>query len=156
MPDADPRPDADAPVGPDASVAGDGAADGNGELKATASLRLPPDPQSAREARRFIAEFCTAAQLPEDFCFTAALMVSELVTNAVIHGRTSATIEVHRPPGTLRVAVRDDNPQLPPLGDKPTLDAESGRGLMIVSALADRWGVEQGSDGKAIWFELNV
>src|SRR4051794_15361633 len=154
MPDADPRPDA--PVGPDASVAGDGAADGNGELKATASLRLPPDPQSAREARRFIAEFCTAAQLPEDFCFTAALMVSELVTNAVIHGRTSATIEVHRPPGTLRVSVRDDNPVLPAIGDHPKLTAESGRGMQIVSVLADAWGVEKLGSGKAIWFELRV
>src|SRR4051812_23880356 len=162
MSDADPRPDANASAERDASAEGntpawlDGPAGSDAELEATAALRLPPDPRSAREARKFIAEFCTAAQLPEDFCFTAALMVSELVTNAVIHGRTSATIEVHRPPGTLRVAVRDDNPQLPPLGDKPTLDAESGRGLMIVAALADRWGVEQAIDGKAIWFELNV
>jgi anti-sigma regulatory factor (Ser/Thr protein kinase) len=137
-------PDRNAPLG-------DGA-----ELDASASLRLPPDPRSAKQARQFIADFCTAASLPEDFCFTAALMVSELVTNAVIHGRTSATIEVHRPPGTLRVAVRDDNPELPPLGDRPSLAAESGRGLMIVSALANRWGVEGVNGGKAIWFELTV
>src|SRR3954449_2736902 len=130
--------------------------DDDDRLDAAASLYLPPEPESAARARRFISELCRATRLSAEICDTASLLVSELVTNAVIHGRTSATIEVHRPPGTLRVAVRDDNPQLPPLGDKPTLDAESGRGLMIVSALADRWGVEQGFDGKAIWFELNV
>ena len=125
-------------------------------LDAAASLHLPPVPASAGKARRFIAELCTATQMPTEMCETAALLVSELVTNAIIHGKTSATIEVHRPPDTLRVSVRDDNPVLPPIGTSPTLSAESGRGLTIVSLLADAWGVEQLDNGKAIWFELRL
>jgi|SRR3954469_21313382 anti-sigma regulatory factor (Ser/Thr protein kinase) len=130
--------------------------DDDDRLDAAASLYLPPEPESAARARRFISELCRATRLSAEICDTASLLVSELVTNAIIHGKTSATIEVHRPPETLRVAVRDDNPVLPPVGASPTLNAESGRGLMIVSVLADAWGVEHGEGGKAIWFELRV
>src|SRR3954447_6875879 len=125
-------------------------------LDAAAALYLPPDPESASRARRFISELCRATRLSAEICETAALLVSELVTNATIHGKTSATIEVHRRPDRLRVAVRDDSPVLPPIGPSPTLNAESGRGLMIVSVLADAWGVEHGDGGKAVWFELRV
>src|SRR3954453_5726671 len=125
-------------------------------LDAAASLQLPPEPSSAAKARRFIAEGCAATQMAAELCETAALLVSELVTNAIIHGKTSATLEVHRPPDTLRGSVRDADPVLPPIGARPTLTAESGRGLTIVSVLADAWGVEQVEGGKAIWFELRM
>jgi anti-sigma regulatory factor (Ser/Thr protein kinase) len=124
------------------------------DLDVSATLRLPPVPQSAREARRFITEFCRASDLPDELCHTAALLTSELVTNAVLHGRTSATIEVHRPPGVLRVAVVDDNPELPDVGKAPSFTRESGRGLAIVAMLAPDWGVEATGSGKAVWFEL--
>ena len=127
------------------------------DLDVAATLHLPPLPDAARRARRFIADFCAAARLPAELCHTAALCTSELVTNAVIHGRTSATIHVHRPGTVLRVSVRDDNPRLPPAGELPPLSAESGRGLMIVSLLAASWGIEQVADGgKSVWFELDV
>jgi anti-sigma regulatory factor (Ser/Thr protein kinase) len=126
------------------------------ELDVAAVLRLPPRPDAARQARKFLTEFCRAAQLPASLCQTAALLVSELVTNAVIHGRTTATVEVHRPADTLRVTVSDDNPALPAAGEAPDFDAENGRGLLIVSKLAPRWGIEPGDGGKAIWFELAV
>src|SRR3954466_10925822 len=111
------------------------------ELDVDAELRLPPSPQAAGQARKFISDFCAAAELPAKLCDDAALLVSELVTNAVVHGRTTATVEVHRPADTLRVTVRDDNPVLPAAGDAPSLDAESGRGLAIVAMLASRWGI---------------
>ena len=126
------------------------------ELDVAAALRLPPRPDAARRARKFITDFCRAAGLPASVCQTAALLVSELVTNAVIHGRTTATVEVHRPADTLRVTVRDDNPALPGVGDSPDFDAENGRGLLIVSKLATHWGIEAGDGGKAVWFELTV
>ena len=111
------------------------------ELDVEAELRLPPSPTAAAQARKFISDFCSAAELPDETCNDAALLVSELVTNAVIHGRTTATVEVHRPADTLRVTVRDDNPELPAVGDSPDLNAESGRGLLIVSKTATRWGI---------------
>lgn len=126
------------------------------DLDVAGALRLPPEPFSPREARRFLVDFCRAAQLPEDITDTAALLVSELVTNAIVHGRSSAIVEVHRPADTLRVAVRDDNPELPPIGNHPELGHEAGRGLLIVAMLAPKWGIEAGEGGKAVWFELTV
>jgi anti-sigma regulatory factor (Ser/Thr protein kinase) len=135
----------------------DGAHDAIDEaLDLAAVLRLPAEPASARRARHFIGQFCKASGLSADLCHTAALLVSELVTNAVIHGRTAATIEVHQPGDVLRVTVRDDNPDLPPIGDRPIVTAESGRGLMIVSMLAAEWGIERTDTGKAVWFALRV
>ena len=123
------------------------------DLHLEASLGLPPEPGSARRARQFIRDFCLAAALDDDVCEKAALLVSELVTNAVIHGRTRATLTAQRPDGCLRVAVHDLNAQLP--GMPPTdADAESGRGIRIVAAVADRWGAEPDGHGKTVWFEL--
>ena len=90
-------------------------------------------------------------------CATASLLVSELVANAVLHGGSQAELDAQMPEGRLRVAVTDDNPNLPKVGDSPDFTAETGRGLILVSALADRWGVERApSGGKAVWFELDV
>jgi anti-sigma regulatory factor (Ser/Thr protein kinase) len=125
-------------------------------LDVVASLRLNRDPRSAGRARQFIADFCSAANLPADICETAALLTSELVTNAVLHGQTSAAIEVHRPGDALRIAVRDDNPHLRVSRGDHDPPAESGRGLKIVAMLADGWGVEATQDGKAVWFQLRL
>ena len=125
-------------------------------LEASATLDLPARPGSAKEARRFIAQFCAAADLPEELCSTAALLTSEVVTNAILHGRSRATLRVQEPPPYLRVAVEDANPALPAVGESPPVDATSGRGMQIVAALADRWGIEATATGKAVWFELDL
>lgn len=122
-----------------------------------AALGLAADQTSPREARRFIRDFCTAAELSEEVCEVAALLTSELVTNAVRYGGSSAVLEAHLPDGALRVSVADENPGLPVAGEAPNLTAESGRGVVLVSTLASRWGVERLPDGgKAVWFELDV
>lgn len=126
------------------------------DLEVSASLRLARVPESARLARRFITEFCKASDLSEDDCHTAALLTSELVTNAVRYGGSRATLEARRPGGVLRISVEDDNPELPEEGLAPAFSAESGRGIMLVDALAARWGVEHRPGGKAVWFELDV
>ena len=126
-------------------------------LDVRVSLGVPRDPTSARRARRFISDFCNAADLGEEVCQLAALLVSELVTNAVRYGGSRAVLEAHLPGGCLRVSVADDNPDLPVVGSQPDLTAESGRGVMLVSTLASRWGVERlESGGKAVWFELEL
>jgi anti-sigma regulatory factor (Ser/Thr protein kinase) len=126
------------------------------DLEVSASLRLARVPESARLARRFITEFSKASRLSDDDCHTAALLTSELVTNAVRYGGSRATLEARRPSGVLRISVEDDNPELPEEGLAPTYRAESGRGIMLVDALAARWGVERRTGGKAVWFELDV
>ena len=123
-----------------------------------ASLTLSAVPESAAAARRFINEICNAAELGENICATASLLTSELVTNAIRYGGSRAVLEAAAPGGVLRVSVRDDNPALPVVGPHPSLTAESGRGLQLVSALADDWGVEHEGEGegKAVWFELRL
>ena len=126
-------------------------------LDVRASFTIERDPSSPRRARRFLSDFCNAGELGEDVCELAALLVSELVTNAVRYGGSRALLEAHLPGGCLRVSVADDNPSLPVVGLSPDLTAESGRGVLLVSTLASRWGVERlDSGGKAVWFELDL
>ena len=126
-------------------------------VEVRASVVLSAVPQSAATARRFIADICAAARLGENACATASLLVSELVTNAIRYGGSRAVLEAVAPGGVLRVSVRDDNPALPVVGNHPDLTAESGRGLLLVSTLADDWGVEViDGGGKAVWFELSL
>lgn len=126
-------------------------------VEVRATLTLSAVPESAAAARRFITEICNAAELGENVCATAALLTSELVTNAIRYGGSRALLEAAAPEGVLRVSVRDDNPALPVVGLHPDLTAESGRGLQLVSALADDWGVESvDGSGKAVWFELRL
>ena len=126
------------------------------DFSVRASVALPPDPASAAQARQFIRDFCAASGLGDEVCEKAALLVSELVTNAIIHGRSRATLLAGRPGGHLHVAVLDSDPRLPvgPQTDAPA--AESGRGMRIVAAVADRWGVELTDEGKAVWFEIDL
>jgi anti-sigma regulatory factor (Ser/Thr protein kinase) len=114
------------------------------------SAWLDPQPDSVAVARRFVVDSLggTAAEL--DDC---ELMVSELATNAVRHGRSMFRVGVYRLDGPIRVEVSDYNSRLPvKAGVSP--DAQSGRGLQIVDALSSRWGVRPEAEGKTVWFEF--
>ncbi|MCW2566075.1 MAG: hypothetical protein JWN54_172 [Mycobacterium sp.] len=81
--------------------------------------------------------------------------MSELVTNAVTHAGSEVHLVIGRGGhyAVLRVEVADFSAEPPRLGGFD-LDALSGRGLALVEALADRWGVETHNSGKRVWFEL--
>lgn len=83
------------------------------------------------------------------------LALSEIVTNALLHGRGPISLTLCAGPGSLRVEVCDGNPVSPSLS---MLDqtAVTGRGLLLISAVSDRWGVDPAPDGKVVWFELEV
>jgi anti-sigma regulatory factor (Ser/Thr protein kinase) len=128
----------------------------DGLIDVSASIGLEPAPEAAGNARRFVIQFCQAADLPVDISETAALLTSELVTNAVLHGHAHATIRVQQPPSRLRVSVQ--NRYLEPAdgsGERPP-EATNGRGLRIIAALAADWGIDSGEDGKTVWFELRT
>jgi anti-sigma regulatory factor (Ser/Thr protein kinase) len=127
-------------------------------VDASVSLQVPADALSARRARAFVGEFCTTAGLAGEVRRTASLLVSELVTNAIVHARTTATIQIQFGVSrTLRVAVSDDSPARPSVDLHPGARAEGGRGMLIVSTLAARWGVETApAGGKSVWFELDA
>ena len=86
----------------------------------------------------------------------AQLALSELVTNGVIHARTPLVASVSCADAVFELAVFDGNPTLPSLRPAGPADpvpdaAGSGRGLLLVAALAAEWGISPGSDGKAVW-----
>jgi anti-sigma regulatory factor (Ser/Thr protein kinase) len=85
----------------------------------------------------------------------ASLLVSELVTNAVVHAGSAVDVVVGHEGihATLRVEVHDSSERAPRMGGFD-LDALSGRGLALVEAMSDRWGVEKDDAGKRVWFEL--
>jgi len=84
----------------------------------------------------------------------AALVVTELAANAVVHAHSAFTVDLAIRPDVLRISVRDASP-LPPGAAGPALPAAPLHGLGAVAALASRWGVEPlGPDGKAVWAEL--
>jgi anti-sigma regulatory factor (Ser/Thr protein kinase) len=116
------------------------------------SLRYERDATAAARARRALAAEVVAAGFPA-LADDAALLVSELVANAVLHARTDVEVRLVVGPDGVRVEVLDGSPVLP-LPGALAATAMSGRGLLLVEGLAPRWGVEAREGGKAVWFEL--
>ncbi|WP_237518873.1 ATP-binding protein [Streptomyces sp. SID5910] len=115
--------------------------------------RLPPRPQSAAEARRFVREVLDGVS--PDAADTAQLLVSELVTNAVVHAHTDVEVRAWAADGRVHVHVSDDEPNrvlVPHRGG--TAYSGTGRGLAMVEELASNHGVLVGEDQKTVWFEL--
>ena len=117
------------------------------------TLVLPPDVAAVRVARRFVHDFCQSAEIPDEVRDTAVLLASETVTNAFVHGRSDARLVVSLVPGGVLVEVGDDNSRHPRQVDADD-QALDGRGLMIITALASRWGVRDDQIGKTVWFEV--
>jgi anti-sigma regulatory factor (Ser/Thr protein kinase) len=118
-----------------------------------AEVALRPEPASVREARRYVSDELTSLGL-DDAAMTAELLVSELVTNAILHARTPVRLSVVVDGEVVRVAVADDSPRAP-RQRQHSLDSGTGRGLLLVERMANRWGVDVGSAGKVVWFELS-
>jgi anti-sigma regulatory factor (Ser/Thr protein kinase) len=85
----------------------------------------------------------------------AELVVSELVTNVICHAGSRAVVTVSIGRTSTRLEVQDNDRRLPALTTAPH-DATGGRGMMIVSALAERWGHHHTPDGKTVWAELRL
>jgi anti-sigma regulatory factor (Ser/Thr protein kinase) len=119
----------------------------------TCRVRLPAGPAAAAEARsRVLAAIC-AWDVPAD-PGVAALLASELVTNAIRHeAGATITLAISCSFGQLRVDVHDTSRSLPVLVDAPA-DAETGRGLLLVATLSAGWGVYRTPAGKAVYFTL--
>lgn len=116
------------------------------------SRRFPRGPESVAEARRFVRG--ALAGVAPDVVDTAQLLVSELVTNAVLHARTETEVSAGADGGTVRVRVRDLRPDrgLVPCECPPY--AGTGQGLALVERLASRCGVDMDDEAKTVWFEL--
>lgn len=124
---------------------------------AAQAVVLPLDalPRAAADARRAVRE-ALAGTPHEPRCDDTQLAASELVTNAVLHGHEPISLRLTWSDATVRVEVRDAS-SLSPTFNMLDPAAVTGRGLLLVVSLADRWGVEpQAEGGKAVWFELDA
>ena len=117
-----------------------------------ATLELPPDLLAPSQARAVVRELLDQWGY-RDLVDDAALVVSELVANAVEHAGATSVVLVNRGEGGVRIEVRDPG-EGTPAPQSPPGTAERGRGLMIVSALASSWGVQQAERSKTVWVEL--
>ena len=114
---------------------------------------LPADAASVRSARALVLD--ALGDDGDDVLFALELLVSEVVSNAVLHAAAAPRIEAQLGPDTVRVAVYDDDPTLP-VHRQPDEERPGGRGLHLLDRLASRWGAEPvEGGGKVVWFELD-
>lgn len=151
------------PLGTDAAVGliGPGATTGAGPDRAVAERRfrfeLAAHPGSPAQARRLTRARLAGWSVCEDTCDTAVLVVSELVTNAIVHTASHQVVcELHDGDDLLRIAVHDEGcaPGEPhsPSAQRP--EEEHGRGLLLVESLCRAWGAQEHGTGLVVWAEL--
>lgn len=120
-------------------------------------FELAAHPGSPAQARRLTRARLNGWSVCEDTCDTAALVVSELVTNAIVHtASTHVVCELHDGDDLLRIAVRDEGcapGQLHATGRQRPED-EHGRGLLLVDAVCHAWGAQEHGPGLLVWAEL--
>ncbi|WP_380172707.1 ATP-binding protein [Kineococcus sp. DHX-1] len=114
---------------------------------------LAPVPLSSRAARHFVADWCIGEGVIGDVVDTLLLLTAEVVTNAVLHGRSDVHLRVGRVGSRVRIAVGDENTRLP-MRRESDPEALNGRGIALVEALADAHGVEVDPLGKTVWFDV--
>ena len=130
-------------------------------------IPLPADPTAAASARAVVADAIRTWRVPVD-TDVAILLTSELVTNAVTHAAacpgdspvTFVLLTVACDLTTLRVDVHDGSGTLPVLDasaqEEPSNEAETGRGLLLVTSLSAEWGFYRTPGGKAVYFTLEI
>jgi anti-sigma regulatory factor (Ser/Thr protein kinase) len=115
------------------------------------AYHLPADARSPKAARSILG--VALEGFPSDTTELAQLLVSELVTNAVLHAESGVVLRVRIAGKRIEIAVEDSSHSHPnpktPSGDMP-----GGRGLQLIDSLATSWGWDPLSGGKRVWFEL--
>jgi anti-sigma regulatory factor (Ser/Thr protein kinase) len=118
-------------------------------------LRLDPNACAARLARRHVREATGDWGLTEARRCELDLLVSETVTNAVVHAGTSVDLTLQLSDGLVSVAVRDFGDGIPTIRGVPGgMGSSGGWGLRLLSGISTRWGVVPAEPGKVVWFEL--
>ena len=118
----------------------------------TAALTLGSSDLAPRTARRFVSEVLRDAGY-EDALDVVELLVTEVVTNAVLHARSDAQVVVHLLPDAVRVEVVDTDDSFP-VRRRPRPDQPGGRGIDLVEQMSRSWGIDMLQVGKRTWFEV--
>jgi serine/threonine-protein kinase RsbW len=121
-------------------------------------MTLATSPAAPGTARQAVRKWFDSRSCGDEATATAALLVTELVSNAVVHAKGPSlwlTVE-EAATDVLHVAVRDGSNQGIPrdCSQAPNVHQTGGRGLFMVSALSTRWGWDPLDTGKSVWFEL--
>lgn len=125
---------------------------GTVDLRASStSQRFLPHAGAVAAARQFVADWLAASSARTD---DVVLAVSELVTNAIVHVGAPFHVSITDGHEGVRVAVADTSHQ-PPQRRPLTFDTPGGRGVHIVAALANAWGVDHTGDGKLVWADFH-
>lgn len=125
------------------------------------STRVPlaASAESCRLARGTVRQLLDSAAVDADTRDTAMLLATELASNAIEHGGGPALLDACVRPDMVRIAVADPSPVLPEPRDAAEGFSdelsERGRGLLLVAALASRWGAEALPHGKTVWCEID-
>ena len=117
------------------------------------TVDLPPEPSSATRAREVARQQLTGSY-SADVLDAAVLVVTELVTNAILHARTRLRLTIEARPATVRIVVKDSTPSVLPQRMHLEPDAVTGRGLALVEHLSTSWGVDVTGSGKVVWSEI--
>lgn len=113
-------------------------------------MHLTPDPSSLRVGRQFVARTLRGWDVNESHLEPVTLVANELVANAIVHANSAPVLSLAANGSDLMVRVSDDSPNLPAFRS-PMPEQTGGRGLMLVNALADRWGYDPRPSGKVVW-----
>lgn len=124
------------------------------------TVLLSPTPRGARLARLLAVEWMRDHEVPHGVTEAATHVVAELAANGATHGRVayrSFRLALLSHEGVLRIEVTDTRGDRLPRTQPACPEGDSGRGLLLVEALADRWGVELGPvPRKTVWAELDL
>jgi anti-sigma regulatory factor (Ser/Thr protein kinase) len=124
----------------------------------TARVELAARPEAAAGARRALQPL--GAEFPAEIVERAQLLVSELISNSLVHAERhkddSILLDVQVDPDAVHVEVTDQGPGFEPKISTPTMYQHSGWGLYIVDTVADRWGVRRHDSNVSVWFELDL
>lgn len=119
-----------------------------------ATLELPPAAASVREGRRFVTSLLQSWGL-DGLVETTALLTSELLTNSVLHARTTIRLSVAGGEDCVEVLVRDGSRQ-GPRRRRHARDATTGRGVELLERLATTWDVGVDDQGKSVRFTVTA
>lgn len=115
---------------------------------------LDPVVGASRQARELVTEACGRWDLPE-LAGSACIAVTEMVNNVVAHAGTPMNVWLTLRGGSLQIAVRDYSPEAPKYAGLVSPTSPGGRGLLLISTVARRWGSTQLDRGKVVWAVLH-
>lgn len=132
-----------------------GEARGGDQISTTEVIELDGDPDAPSRGRHAVDHVLDSWGCHADAREDLLLVVSELVTNAVVHGVEPIVVTMVRAPERIRIEVTDGADDSSPHNNLPSTDSESGRGLSVVTRLAVAWGWRASpGHGKTVWAEL--